>query len=110
MGDFSKALEMEEQSLAVARESKDEYRQVVSLHNICDLLIRLGDLDKALQLTPEIERLNPVLKDLNADIELYKLRGRIFHATNDPEQALVNYQKGLAVANKTNNAAYIAGV
>ncbi len=110
MGDFSKALETEQRSLTVARESKDEYRQVVSLHNICDILIRLGDLDKALQLTPEIERLNPVLKDLNADIELYKLRGRIFHATNDAEQALVNYQKALIVANKTNNAAYIAGV
>lgn len=110
MGDFTKALEMEEKSLAIARENGDQYRQVVALHNICEWHLRLGNLDQALQLTPEIAKLNPVLNDINGDIELYKLLGRIFYATNDHEQALVNYQKALALAEKTNNASITAGV
>jgi len=109
-GDNQKALTFEEDALKIAQLNGDQYREVVSLHNICDWNLRLGNLSKALELTRKIEPLNHVLDDPNADIELYKLRGRIFFSMKDAEQALVNFQKALAISKKVKNPYYQLGV
>lgn len=110
MGNYAQALEMEEQSLAVAQKSGDQYRQAVSYLNIGDWHFRLGNLEKALETSRQISALNYLLKDPNADLELYKLRGRIFHAMRDVEQAQVNYQKALDIALTMKNPFFTAGV
>ncbi|MCB9333272.1 MAG: tetratricopeptide repeat protein [Lewinellaceae bacterium] len=110
MGDNPKALELGEQSLKLARESKEPYRQVVALHNVCDWNLRLGNLETALQLTQQLDTLNHLLENPDADIEFYKLRGRIFFAMKDAEQALVNYNKALAIGIKMKNPYILTGV
>jgi len=109
-GDNQKALALEEDALKFAQISGDQYREVVSLHNICDWNLRLGNLSKALELTRQIEPLNHVLDDPNADIELYKLRGRIFYYMKDAEQAMVNFQKALSISKQVKNPYYQLGV
>lgn len=83
MGDYAKALEMEQQSLEVAQKSGDQYRQAVAYHNIGDWQFHLGNFEDALETTRRISALNHLLKDPNGDIELFKLRGRIFQAMRD---------------------------
>lgn len=109
-GDNLKALSLEEDALKLAQISGDQYREVVSLHNICDWNLRMGNLTKALELTKIIEPLNHVLDDPNADIELYKMKGRIFYFMKDLEQAMVHFQKALNVSKQVKNPYYQLGV
>ncbi len=110
MGDNQKALKLGELSLKLARESREPYRQVVALHNICDWNLRLGNLETALRLTQQLDTLNHLLANPDADIEFYKLRGRIFYAMKDADQALVNYNKALAIGIKMKNPYILTGV
>lgn len=110
MGDYAQALEMEEKSLAVSQKSGDQYRQAVSYHNIGEWHFRLGNFEKALEASRQISALNHLLQDIAADIELYKLRGRIFYAMHDMKQAQSNYEKALDIALRMKNPFITAGV
>jgi CHAT domain-containing protein len=103
LGDYAKAIEYHQQSLAIKREIKDRQGEGTSLGNLGVAYQSLGDYAKAIEYHQQSLAIKREIKDRRGEESSLGNLGLAYQSLGDYAKAIEHYQQSLAIAREIKN-------